>query len=64
MEMQKELFQMEQNINADIVLSGADYHHTETLLDQIIADNIQKIIGVKKHLLLLRYYFMLVLIKN
>ena len=48
---------------ADVILSGADYHHSETLLEKNIA-NTQKFIGKTKHLLLLLSYFMLGLIKN
>ncbi len=42
---------------SDIVLSGADYHHTETLFLNS-TDNTRKITGIKKLLHLLPYYFM------
>ena len=50
-------------IESDIVLSGADYHHSETLLD-LNTDNIRKRIGIKKYLHLLPYFFILDWTKN
>jgi phytoene desaturase len=49
-------------ITSDLVLSGADYHHTETLLDKNFALT-QKNIGTVEFLLLHLYCSMLVLIK-
>jgi hypothetical protein len=52
-----------ETITSDLVLSGADYHHTETLLDKEFALT-QKNIGTVEFLLLHLYCSMLVLIKN
>ncbi len=43
----KELFLMVKNIYSDIVLSGADYHHTETLLAKEIQTVFRNILGKK-----------------
>ena len=50
-------------IKADAVLSGADYHHTETLLDEDLRQYSEKYWS-RRHLHLLRCYFMLVLIRK
>jgi phytoene desaturase len=52
-----------ETITSDLVLSGADYHHTETLLDKEFRFT-QKNIGTVEFLLLHLYCSMLVLIKN
>ena len=50
-------------VKCDLVISGADYHHTESLLPKGL-DNIQRIIGKIEFLHPPHFYFMLVLTKN
>ena len=49
--------------SCDLVLSGADYHHTESLIEKNIVNTL-KIIGRRKFLLPHLFCFMLDLIKN
>jgi hypothetical protein len=52
-----------ETITSDLVLSGADYHHTETLLDKEFRAYSEKY-GTVEFLLLHLYCSMLVLIKK